>query len=147
GDAAVLLRQEIHREGNAGKLAAGDREIAAGFGAAGQRDGGIFLDQLLRIDAALGADKGTVMERHALRPPLRDAAVDDMLFHLEVGNAITKQPARLGVLLIDMHVMAGARELLRAGKARRAGADDSDLLAGLFSRYFRLQPTVLPGAV
>ena len=37
GDAAVLLRQEIHREVNAGEIAAGDRQIARGFRAAGQR--------------------------------------------------------------------------------------------------------------
>jgi hypothetical protein len=36
GDAAVLLRQEIHRKVDAVEVAAGDRQIAAGFGAAGQ---------------------------------------------------------------------------------------------------------------
>ncbi len=147
GDAAVLLRQEIHREVNAGEVAAGDREIAAGLGAAGQRDRVIFLDQLLRIDAAIGADESAVMERDALGLHLGDAAVDDVLFHLEVGNAVTQQSAGLGVLLIEMHVVAGARELLRAGEARGAGADHGDLLAGLLGSYFRLQPAVLPGAV
>ncbi len=46
-----------------------------------------------------------------------------------------------------MHVVAGARELLRAGHARRARADHRDLLAGLVRRDFRLDPAVLPGAV
>ena len=43
-----------------------------------------------------------------------------MLFHLEVGNAVAQQPAGLRALLVDMDLVAGARELLRAGEARRA---------------------------
>ena len=56
GDATVLLRQEIHREMDAGKVAAGDREIAGGFRAAGQRHRVVFVVQLLRIEAAFAAD-------------------------------------------------------------------------------------------
>ena len=59
------------------------------------------------------------------------------LLHLEIWNAIAQQPARLGVLLIDMDVMAGARELLGAGETRRTRSDDGDLLAGLALRRFR----------
>ena len=67
----------------------------------------------------------------ALGLHLLDAAVDQMLLHLEVGDAIAQQAAGLGVLFVDMHLVADARELLRAGKAGRAGADDRDVLAGL----------------
>src|SRR5437667_143487 len=49
---------------------------------------------------------------------LGDAAVDDMLFHLEVGNAVAQQAAGLGELLVDVDVVAGARQLLRAGQSR-----------------------------
>ena len=56
------------------------------------------------------------------------------LFHLEVGNAVAQQAAGLGVLLIDMDVVAGARELLRASKTRGTRTDDRDLLAGLARR-------------
>ena len=87
------------------------------------------------------------MEGHAFRLHLRDAAVDEVLLHLEVGNAVAQQAAGLGVLLEQMHVMAGARELLRAGHAGRAGADDGDLLAGLRRRRLRLDPAFSPGAV
>ena len=41
-DAAVLLRQEIHRVVDAGEIAAGDRQVARRFGAAGQRQRVIF---------------------------------------------------------------------------------------------------------
>jgi len=106
GDAAVLLRQEVHRKVNAGEIAAGDRQITAGLGAAGQRDRVVFGNQLVRINATLGADKGAVMERHALGLHLGDAAIDDVLLHLEVGNAVAEQSAGLGVLLIEVHVVA-----------------------------------------
>src|ERR1700693_3450711 len=46
-----------------------------------------------------------------------------------------------------MHVVPGARELLRARKPRGAGAYDRDLLAGLVLGYFRLEPAIVPGAV
>jgi hypothetical protein len=42
---------------------------------------------------------------------------------------------------------ASARQLLRRRKARGAGADDRDLLAGPGRRHLRLQPAVVPGAV
>ena len=56
-------------------------------------------------------------------------------------------PAGLGEFFVDMDVVAGTRELLRGREARRAGADDRDLLAGLLRRDFRLQPATIPGAV
>ena len=93
------------------------------------------------------ADMDAVVERHAFGFHLRHAAVDDVLFHLEVGNAVAKQAAGLGEFLVDMDVMAGAGELLRSRKARGAGADDGDLLAGLLRRDLRLQPAIVPGAI
>ena len=72
-----------------------------------------------------------VVEGDALGFHLRDALVDVVLLHLEVRNAVAHQAAGLGELLEDVHVVAGARELLRAGHAGRARADDRDLLAGL----------------
>src|ERR1700746_1313789 len=90
---------------------------------------------------------GAIVEHHAFRLHLRDAAVDKVLLHLEVGNAVAEKPAGLGVLLEQMHLMAGARELLRAGEARWARADDGDLLASLDRGRLRPDPTILPGAV
>ena len=87
------------------------------------------------------------MERDALRLHLFDAALDVALLHLEVGNAVAQQAAGMRVLLVDMHLMAGARELLRAGEARRPGADHGDALAGLDLGRLRLDPALLPGAV
>ena len=88
-----------------------------------------------------------VVKGDALGLHLRDAAVDVMLFHLEIGNAVAQQPAGLGPALEQMHVMTGARELLCAGHARRAGTNHRDLLAGLVGRDFRLDPAIVPGAI
>ena len=46
GDALVLLRQEIHREMDAGEIAPGHFEIARQFGAAGQRHRIVLRQQL-----------------------------------------------------------------------------------------------------
>ena len=83
---------------------------------------------------------GAVMEHDAFGLHLHDAAVDVMLLHLEIGNAVAQQPAGLGVFFIDMHLVAGARELLRAGKAGRSRADDRDFLAARCAGGFGLEP-------
>src|SRR6202035_3799578 len=103
----------------------------------------IFVEHLARIDGAgrVAADRAAVVKGDALGLHLRDAAVDDVLLHLEIGNAIAKQAAGLGPALEQMHVMADTRELLREGQPRRARADHRALLAGLSGRYFRLDPT------
>ena len=56
-DAAVLLRQELHREMDAGEVAPGDRQIARRLGAAGERDGVVVVDQ------RGGADRRADMRR------------------------------------------------------------------------------------
>ena len=48
---------------------------------------------------------------------LRGAPLENMLVELEVGNAVTHEPARLGVFLEDMDLMPGARQLLSGGEA------------------------------
>ena len=87
------------------------------------------------------------MERHTFGFHLRNATVDQCLFHLEVGNAIAEQAAGLLELLENMDIMAAARELLRGGKARRSRADYRDALAGLAGRHLRRDPAFLPAAI
>ena len=60
------------------------------------------------------------VEGHALGFHLRHPALDDVLLHLEVGDAVAEQAARFRVLLVDMHVVAGTGELLRGSQASRA---------------------------
>src|SRR5580693_998894 len=151
GDAAILLRQEIHREVNARQFAAGDWQVARRFSAAGQRQRVIAGEQFAWIERVLAirpaADMDAVMEGDALGFHLRHPAVDDMLLHLEIGDAVTQQAAGLGEFLKQMHVVAGAGELLGAGQTGRAGADHGDLPAGLVGSDLRLEPAIVPGAV
>src|SRR3546814_13986518 len=70
-----------------------------------------------------------------------------MLFHLEIGNAIAKQPAQAVVLLKHRHSMTGAGELLGAGKPRRTGTDDGNPLAAPALGRLRLNPALLPAAI
>ena len=70
------------------------------------------------------------MEDHALGLHLLHAAVDVVLLHLEVRDAVAQQPAGLGLALEHMHLVAGAGELLGGREAGRARADDRDALAG-----------------
>src|SRR3546814_7497069 len=70
-----------------------------------------------------------------------------MLFHLEIGNAIAKQPAQAVVLLEHRHGMTGAGELLGAGKPRRTGTDDGNPLAAPALGRLRLNPAFFPAAI
>jgi hypothetical protein len=74
------------------------------------------------------ADQHAGAEAHALRLHLLDAAVDQALFHLEVGNAVAQQAADAVALLEHRHLVAGARQLLGGGQAGGAGADDATFL-------------------
>src|SRR5690606_28856008 len=77
------------------------------------------------------ADILAEMENHPLGFHLSLTGVDMVLFHLEVGDAVTQQSACLGLALIDVDLMTDTGELLSGGKAGRAGPDDRDLPAGL----------------
>ena len=145
GDAAVLLRQEVHGEMDAVEIAAGHGEIARLLGAAGEQHGVIVALELL--DGEIAADVDVAMEGDAFGLHLLDAALDDVFLHLEVGDAVAQQAAGLGVLLVDMHVVAGARELLRGGEAGGTRADDRHALAGLRLRRQRRDPAFLEGLV
>ena len=72
------------------------------------------------------------------------AAVDQVLLHLEVGDAVAQQAADAVGLLEQRHRMAGARELLGAGHAGRAGADHRDALAGLLRRRHAARSSLPP---
>ena len=70
-----------------------------------------------------------------------------MLFQLEVGNAVTQQPADAVGLFEQGHGMAGARQLLRGGKAGRAGAHHRNRLAGFPGGDLRMDPAFFPAPI
>jgi hypothetical protein len=79
---------------------------------------------------------------HLLSPRL-----DQVLFHLEVGNAVAEQPADPVRLLEHRHGVPGARQLLGAGEPRRSRADHRDALTGAMQRRTRHDPPLTPAAV
>ena len=117
------------------EIAARHRQIARLLGAAGENEHVIIVHQPLDRDGH--ADFHVRAEDHALDLHLLDAPVDDRLVHLEVGNAVAEQAADPVGLLEHGRRMAHPRQLLRAGEAGRAGADDGDALAGAARRALR----------
>ena len=123
----------------------GYREIARPFGAARQHDSVEFSQQFVHGDS--DADFDARAEFHAFGCHLLDTAIDQMLFHFEIGNAIAQQSADAIVLLEQGHRMPGACELLRTGQAGGAGADNGHGLAGAMARRLRYDPAFFPSFV
>jgi hypothetical protein len=101
--------------------------------------------QLLGRDVL--ADVHVAVEGDAFRLHLLHATRDDVLLHLEVGDAVGEETARARVLLIDVHVVAHACELLRSRQPGRTRADDGDALAGLALGRLGRDPAFLEGPV
>ena len=137
----LLERDQVsawHRVRDAAQIVAGNTGRARRFGAAAIEHG-VILSQQFRhrlvdtdIDAAI---EGNALARHLL-----DAAVDEVLFDLEIRNAVAHQPAGPAFALIDMDFVPGAAKLLGGGHAGRAGADDGDALSRLVLR--RIGPDI-----
>ena len=126
--APVLQRQVLHREVDALQLAAGHRQIARLPGAAGEQHGVEVGDADARRH--VDADVDARPEHHAFGLHDRQPAIEEALLHLELGNAVAQQAADAIGLLEDGHRVAGAIQLIGGGQARRARADDRDLLPG-----------------
>ena len=139
------MRQKIHGEMHAIELAAGNGKVARRLGAARKQHRIVGRSQLL--DAQIDPDIHIVVEDDAFGLHLLDATVDMTLLHLEVGNAISQKAAGLCVLLVKMHTVAGAAELLRAAMPGGAGAHDGYRLVGLAARWLRNDPALLKSAV
>ena len=144
-ETAVLLGEIGHGVIDAGEVLAGQLRIARLLGAGAQQDGVEFIVQA--GERLRHPDIDAVMEGDALGFHLPHAAVDMVLLHLEVGDAVAEQPAGLRLPLEHVHLVADAGELLRAGQAGRSRADHGDALAGLVVGHLRPDPAHLPGLV
>src|SRR5690606_32393725 len=89
------------------------------------------------LNGFVDADIDVAEESNALAFHLLDATVDEVLLHLEVGDTETQQPTRFALTLIDMHVVAGATELLRRRHSGRTRSDDRDFPAGFAGHRLR----------
>ena len=86
-------------------------------------------------------------EAHALGLHLLDAAVDQMLLHFEIGNAIAQQAANAVILFEHRDGVTRARELLRGGHASGTATDYCDCFAGLGPGRLRCDPTRFPALI
>ena len=127
--AAVVLLEELHREVDAVELAPRDRQIARLARAAAEHDRVETRSEARRRHVDADVHRGAKGDPFGLH--LIDAPIDEVLLHLEVGDAVAKQAANAIVALEQRDVVALARQLLRGGQPGRARADDRDALARL----------------
>src|SRR4030095_1958600 len=120
GNDAVLLRQELHREMNAVKVASGNGKIARRFGTSRHHDRVVFGQDVLGGHIVADFDVGPKYD--AFDGHLRHPAVDRRLFHLEIGNAVTQEAANTIRFFVDHDAVTRARELLCTGEPGRTGA-------------------------
>ena len=139
--AAVLPGQELHGEVDAVELAPFDRQVARLGRAAAEAD-----RRRTRSSSSwaghIDADVGRRPEDDPFGLHLLEPAVEEPLFHLEVGDSVAEQPADPVGTLEDGDRVAGAGELLGAGQPGRAGADDRDRLAGHAPRAAAARPSL-----
>src|SRR5205085_8892390 len=74
---------------------------------------------------------GVLNEFDSETPEQIDLLAHDLLRELETWNAVKQNASRLRPCVVDRAGMAAQRELFCDCKARGAGADDGDSLAGL----------------
>src|SRR5438309_5504379 len=139
--ALVLERQVLHREVDAPERAPRDREIPRPAGAAGEDDR-VEVSPDLR-DRHVGADVGARPEEDALLLQDLKAAVEDALFHLELGDAVAEEASDTVVALEHRDPVPGRVELGGGREPGRPRAHDGDLLARADGGRGRLDPARL----
>ena len=87
------------------------------------------------------------LEVHAFGLHLLEAAIEHVLFKLEVGDAITEQAADAVVFLEYRDGVAGAAQLLRGGKTRGSAANHGDTFAGGLLGRLGMNPALVPRAL
>ncbi len=117
----VRRREEVHRLQDAGQLASTDVEVTRRGGADGEDDGVVAVHEIGAGDGslALAPDIGAGPEAGALGGHLRQAPVEVVLLHLELGDAVAEQATDGVGALVHRDGVAGTRELLRRGEPGR----------------------------
>jgi hypothetical protein len=103
------------------------------------------LLQLGARDVFAHVDAG--LEHDALGFHHLQAAINDRLFHLEIGNAVAQQSADAGVALEHGHGVPGPVQLLGGGQTGGAGTDDRHLLPGAPFGRLGFDPAAGEGAL
>ena len=114
------------------------------MGTHGDHDGVKVLLQLRARNVLAHVHAG--LEHDAFGLHHLQAAINDLLFHLEIGDAVAQQAADAAVALEHGHGVPGPVQLLGRGQAGGTGADDSNLLAGALLGRFGFDPAFREGA-
>ncbi len=105
---AVGGNQEVERRDDAGKPRARPAELTRLIDAGGDQHCGVALAK--RGEGEVAADFGAEMEDHPRLFEQGDAAGNDRLVQLEIGDAVDEEPARPVGAVIDMHRVAFGAE-------------------------------------
>ena len=97
------------------QLASGDVQIARPLRSAGEHNRIELALQFLDRDVL--AHLGAGNEFHALGRHLFQAAINEVLFQLELRNAITQQATDAVGLFVDHYGVSGAAQLLGRGQS------------------------------
>ena len=127
GDAAVALREVLHREMHARKIRAGNGKFAVTLRAGREHERVMPLPH--RRGGLVHSHRNPAAKLDALGFELGDAPVDHALLELEVGDAVAQQAAGAIVALVHGDGVPGARELLRRGQPGRPRPDHADAAA------------------
>src|SRR5215203_5660676 len=146
-DPPVLLHQVVHREMDAAEIAAWHVEVSSLQGADGEDDGVELALEVLR--GRVLADVGAGAELDPFLLHNGDAAVDDPLFDLVVGDTVSEEAAESIIFLEHDSRMSGPVELLRRGEPCGPATHDGDLPACTLLRRRRPgdDPSFLEGPI
>ena len=145
GDHTSTVVEVLHGEVHTAQVSARHGKVAWHAGACRQDDRVVLRAQLGGGD--VDPDVDAEPEVDTFGDELLATALDQALLDLELGHAEADEPARRLVPFVDDHVLARARELLRACEARRARTDDGDAAAGRGERRQGHDPAFVPGAI
>src|SRR6266849_4511036 len=143
--APVLLREEFHRKVDSIQFASRHSQVAGLFRTASKNNRVTVLLQFFNL--YVFAHVCISDEAHAFGFHLRKPPVDDVLFQLEMRNAVSQQSTDAIRLLVHSYPVPGAGELLGSRQSRGSRADNSHLFAGTMPRRFWPDPALFKSAL
>ena len=143
--AAVLERQELHREMDALQIASRNRQVTCHRDTARQHHGVELRAQTVGADGPSGILAGA--EHDALLLHDAEPAIEHGLLHLELGDAVAQQPADAIGPLEDRDEVSRLVQLIGRRQPRGSRSDDRHRLAGAQRRRGRGDPSFLDRAL
>ena len=122
----VLLREQFEGEMHAFQFAARGLEIAGGGSAGGDDDSVVIAGYAGH--SGFSGYSGIILKLDALLLQQGDAAIDDGLVELEIGDAVAQEATGSFVLLEDGDLIAHQVQVVGGSESGRTGTNNSHLL-------------------